>query len=74
MILLMITDRKKWHYFAVKRLSALFRRMTSKHEGDFYCRNCLHSFRTENKIKKHKNVSENHDYCYVEILKEDIKY
>ena len=71
MILLMITDRKKWHYFVVKRLSALFRRMTSKHEGDFYCRNCLHS---ENKIKKHKNVSENHDYCYVEILTEDIKY
>ena len=25
------------------------------------------------KLKKHKNVSENHDYCYVEIPKEDNK-
>ena len=24
-------------------------------------------------LKKHKNVCENHDYCYIEILKEDNK-
>ena len=35
-ILLMITDDEKWHYLVVKRLSALFRRITSKHDGDFY--------------------------------------
>ena len=29
--------------------------------------------RTENKLKKHKNVCENHDYCYVEMPKEDNK-
>ena len=34
-ILLMITDGKKWHYLAVKSLSALFRGITSKHVGDF---------------------------------------
>ena len=34
-ILLMITDGEKWHYLAVKRLSALFRGITSKHDGDF---------------------------------------
>ena len=62
-ILLMITDGKKWNYLAVKKLSALLRGITSKHEGDFYCLNCFHSFRTENKLKKHKNVCENHDYC-----------
>ena len=28
-ILLMITDGKKWHYLAVKKLSALLRRITS---------------------------------------------
>ena len=28
---------------------------------------------TENKLKKHKNVCENHDYCYVEMLEEDNK-
>ena len=27
-ILLMITDGKKWHYLAVKSLSALFKRIT----------------------------------------------
>ena len=53
-ILLMITDGKKWHYLAVKSLSALFRGITSKHEGDFYCLNCVCSYRTENKLKKHK--------------------
>ena len=36
-ILLMITDGKRWHYLAVKSLSGLFRGITSKHDGDFYC-------------------------------------
>ena len=31
-ILLMITDGKKWHYLAVKKLSALLRGMASKHD------------------------------------------
>ena len=30
----MITDDKKWHYLAVKSLSALFRRITSNHKED----------------------------------------
>ena len=38
-ILLMITDGEKWHYLTVRRLSALLRRITSKHNGDFYCFN-----------------------------------
>ena len=66
-ILLMITDGEKWHYLPVKSLSALFRGITSNNNGDSYC---FHSFRTENKLKKHKNVCENHDYCYVEMPKE----
>ena len=40
-ILLMITDGKKWHCLAVKSLSALLKRITSKHK-DFYCLNCFH--------------------------------
>ena len=64
---------KKWHYLAVKSLSALLKGITSKHDGDFYCLNCFHSYTTENKLKKHKNVCENHDYCYVEMPKEDNK-
>ena len=30
-ILLMITDNKKWHYLFVKRLPALLKGITSKH-------------------------------------------
>ena len=32
-ILLMITDNKKWHYLAVKKLSALLRGITSANNG-----------------------------------------
>ena len=72
-ILLMITDREKWHYLVVKSLSALFRGITLKHEGDFYCLNCFQSYTTKNKLKKHKKVCGNHDYCYVEMPEEDKK-
>ena len=73
LILLMITDDKKRHYLTVKSLSALFRGITSNNNGDFYWLNCFHSFRTENKLKKHKKVCENHENCYVEMPKEDNK-
>ena len=69
-IVLMITNGEKWHYLTVKKLSALICKITSKHDGDFYCLNCLHSFSTENKLKKHKNICKNHDYYYIEIPKE----
>ena len=51
-ILLMITDCKKRHYLAVKRLSALLRGITSNHNGDFYCLNCFLSYSTEKKNLK----------------------
>ena len=69
----MITNDEKWHYFAVKKLSALLGEITSNHVGGFYCLNCLHSYRTKDKLKKHGNACKNHDYCYVEIPKEDSK-
>ena len=76
LILLIITDGEKWHYLAVKSLSALFRGITSKHDGEFYCLNCFCSYRTENKLKQHKKVCENHDYCYVEMPEDNkiLKY
>ena len=46
-----------------KRLSALLHGITSKHKGDFYCLSCLHSFRTENKLKSHEKVCKNKDFC-----------
>ena len=66
-VLLMITDGEKWHYTALKSvrtgdgfirptnsLSRLFNGITSNHKGDFYCMNCLHSFRMLNILKKHE--------------------
>ena len=70
---LMIADGDKWHYLAVKKLSALLKGITSKHKGNFFCLNCFHSYRTEEKLKKHKKVCENHDYCYVEMPEKDNK-
>ena len=57
-ILLMIPDEEKegWHYLAITKLSNLLRAITSKHHDDFYCLNCLNSFRTENKLKSHIKI------------------
>ena len=64
-ILLMLPNEEKegWHYLAVKNPSALLREVTSKHDRDFYCLNCLHSFRTESKLKSHEKVCQNKDFC-----------
>ena len=48
-IILMIPNgEKQWHYLPVKKLSTLLRGITSKNNGDFYCLNGIHSFRTKN--------------------------
>ena len=73
----------KWHYISLKSvnndngfnrpirgLSGLFRGKASSSNGDFYCLGCLHSFRTDNKLKKHDKLCDNHD-CHVEIPTED---
>ena len=76
-ILLMITDGKKWHYLTVKNLPGLLRGITSTHKGDFYCLSCFHSHRTKNKLEAHKKICENHNYCIVEMPAKDnniIKY
>ena len=64
----MITDGEKWHYTAlgsertddgfnhpIRILSRLFRGITSNQDGDFYCFNCLHSFRTDDALKNMKD-------------------
>ena len=54
-------------------LVALLRRITSKHNGDYYCLNCLHSFRTKNKLESHIKVYENKDFCNVVMPSENTK-
>ena len=69
-------NNNRWHYLAVKSLSGLFRGITSSNNGDFYSLNCFHSYRTLNKLKKHERICNNHDYCHVDMPKENekIKY
>ena len=55
-ILLMITDGEKYHYLAAKSLPRLLYRITSNHDGDFYCLGCLHSFRADSVLKKHERL------------------
>ena len=53
-ILLMMSNGENWHYLAVKSLSRLLRGISSNHDGDYYCLNCFHSYRTENKLNAPK--------------------
>ena len=52
----MITDGEKMALSCCKKFSALFRGIASKHDGDFYCLNCFHSYSTKNKLNKHKSM------------------
>ena len=54
----------------MKSFPALLRRITSNHDGDFYCLNCFHSYRTKNKLKGHERVCNDHDYCKAEMPNE----
>ena len=65
--LLMISDGQKLHYLVVKNLSGLLRGIKSNDKEDFYCLNCFHSYRTENKLEAHKKICENHNHCHVEM-------
>ena len=57
-ILLMITDDdENWHYLVVKSISRLLRGITSNNNGDFYCLNCFHSYRTKKDLKNMKRYA-----------------
>ena len=72
--MLIITDKNnRWHYLAVKSLPVLFRVITSSNNGYFYCLHCFHSYRTFNKLKKHERVCNNHNYCRIDMPKEQKK-
>ena len=49
----------------------MLRGITSRNNGDFYCLNCLHSFRTKNKLDSHKTARE--DFCSIIIPSENTK-
>ena len=69
--LMILNGDKQWHYLAVKKRSALLRRITSKDYGDCYCLNCHHFFATEKKFESYKKVCENKEFCNVIMPSED---
>ena len=85
-VLLMITDKIKWHYLALKSISMnegfvkstqsisrLFNKITSTNTtDDYYCLNSFKSYRTESQLEGHELICDNHDYC--EIIMPDEKH
>ena len=69
----MIFNGKGLHYITVKIFSSLLKGNTSKHHSDFYCLNCFHSFRTENKLESHKKLCENKYFCIIVKPSEDAR-
>ena len=65
----MISNEEGWHQLPVK--ICIIKRITSKQHSGFYCLNCLHSFKTKNKLASHKNVCENEDFCNIIRPSED---
>ena len=80
-------EADQWHYIAVKSvrtddgfnrpirsLSRLLRGITANNNGDFYYLDCLHSFQTDNALKRHERLCGNNDYCHVKCLLKIIKH
>ena len=70
-ILLVISNRGKWHYLATKKLSALLRRITSTYHGWFLFFILLQQ--KKNKLEFHKNIHENKDFSDIIMSSDDNK-
>ena len=63
----MINNGKNFHYLAVTNLSALFKRISSNHDGYFSRLNCFSPYTTKNKLKEHEQICNNHDSCRIDM-------
>ena len=52
---------------------ALLAKKSSNHDGDLYCLNCFNSYTTENKLKEHEEICNNHDSYHIEMPKQTEK-
>ena len=52
--LLMISNRMKMALSCSKNIISIIKMNNTKNNVDFYCLNCLYSFRTKNKLELHK--------------------
>ena len=70
---MIIDGTTNWHYLAVKNISGLLRGITSNYNGDVYCLNCLYSYRTKSKLKKHEKICKNDNFCNLKMPDVDNK-
>ena len=54
-------------------MPGLLRRITSNHNGDFYCLNYFHSYTSKRKPKKHERICKDHDFCDIKMSDENNK-
>ena len=52
----MMSNKKGFYHLSVKKLSTLLRGTASANNDKLCCLNCLHSFRTKNKLKCHEKI------------------
>ena len=72
-IILMIPNGKgRWHNLAVKKLSALLRRITSKHSVMFIV-SIAFILLEQNKLEWHEKVCKNKSFCNIIMPSEDTK-
>ena len=80
-------DKGKWHFPALpsnldeagirrpkKSTSRLMEGISSNSHDDFYCYECLHSFRTEIAIKNHVDLCKNNKLAKIELPNEENKF
>ena len=70
-IILVISNGGKWHYLAIKKLSALLRRITSTYHGWFLFFILLQQ--QKKKLEFHKNIHENKDFSDIIMSSDDNK-
>ena len=56
-----------------EKIIGIIKRNNIKNNGDFYCLNWLHSFRTKSKLELHKKVCENENFLNLIMSSEDTK-
>ena len=61
----MFPNKDGRYYISINKVFALIGGITSENNGDFYCLNCLHSFRRKNKLETQKKLYENNHFCKI---------
>ena len=69
--LLMIPNKERYHYTAVKKLPTLLSGITSKQNDGFYFLNCLHSFAIKSNLESHQKMSGSKDFLNIVMPSED---